>query len=136
MNRVLKYLIEDFYDNTTIIITGDHLTMQSGFYDTSNDYIRTVYNTFINSAVNPVKEKERVFTSVDMYPTTLASLGVKIDGDKLGLGVNLFSSEQTLSEKLEFDYFYEELNKKSFFYDNDLLRNSYYKMQEKINEEG
>ena len=126
---------QDFYDNTTIIITGDHLTMQSGFYDISNGYIRTVYNTFINSAVEPVKEKERLFTSVDMYPTTLAALGVKIDGNKLGLGVNLFSSEQTLSEKLGFDYFYEELNKKSFFYDNDLLRNSYYQMQEKINEE-
>ena len=70
-----------------------------------------------------------------MYPTTLAALGIKIDGNKLALGVNLFSSEQTLSEKLGFDYFYEELNKKSFFYDNDLLRNSYYQMQEKINEE-
>ena len=123
---------QDFYDNTTIIITGDHLTMQSGFYEVGDNYDRTVYNVFLNSEVEPIKAKERLFTSVDMYPTTLASLGVKIEGDRLGLGVNLFSSEQTLSEKLGFNYFYDELEKKSFFYDNELLGNSYYKMQEEL----
>jgi phosphoglycerol transferase len=36
---------------------------------------------------------------MDMFPTTLAALGVEIEGDKLGIGVNLFSDKQTLAEK-------------------------------------
>ena len=34
---------------------------------------------------------ELKFSQFDMFPTTLAALGVKIEGNKLGLGVNLFS---------------------------------------------
>ena len=40
---------------------------------------------------------------MDMFPTTIASLGATIEGDRLGLGTNLFSGEQTLAEKLTFD---------------------------------
>ena len=39
--------------------------------------------------------------------------GVKIEGNKLGLGVNLFSEEKTLIEKLGYEYMQEELAKKS-----------------------
>ena len=38
-------------------------------------------------------------TIFDFYPTILASLGVKIKGEHLGLGTNLFSDEKTLLEK-------------------------------------
>ena len=37
---------------------------------------------------------------MDMFPTTLASLGAVIDGDRLGLGTNLFSDKPTLAENL------------------------------------
>lgn len=40
----------------------------------------------------------RDFTTFDMFPTTLASIGVKIQGNRLGLGTNLFSDEPTLLE--------------------------------------
>ena len=63
-----------------------------------------------------------------MYPTTLASLGVKIDGDKLGLGVNLFSDQKTILEEYGLNYVNNEIKKKSFFYDNVLLGDSYYLM--------
>ena len=63
-----------------------------------------------------------------MYPTTLASLGVKIDGDKLGLGVNLFSDQKTILEEYGLTYVNNEIKKKSFFYDNVLLGDSYYLM--------
>ena len=59
---------------------------------------------------------------MDFYPTTLASLGVKIDGDKLGLGVNLFSDEQTLLEKYGFKKVDEEFAKVSAFYNKKLLK--------------
>ena len=112
---------QDFYKNTTIVIVGDHMTMQSNFYEENSDYQRTIYNTIINSSLKPKKEKERLFSTLDMFPTTLASLGVKIEGNRLGLGVNLFSKEKTLIEKLGLEYFNEEITKKSYYYDNVII---------------
>jgi len=129
--KFIKWLKkQDFYENTTIIISGDHLTMQSGFYEENDVYQRTIYNTFINSAIEPENEKNRLFSSFDMFPTTLASLGVEIEGNKLGLGVNLFSNEKTLIEELGYEQFNDELSRKSFYYDNEILGDTYYKMQE------
>ena len=39
---------------------------------------------------------------MDMFPTTLASLGAVIDGDRV-IGTNLFSDKPTLAEELGFD---------------------------------
>ena len=57
-----------------------------------------------------------------MFPTTLASLGVEIEGNKLGLGVNLFSKEKTLLEKLSFKYLNNELTKNSIYYNENILK--------------
>lgn len=114
---------QDFYKDTVIIITGDHLTMQSDLYENiSSDYDRNIYNVFINSEVKPKKDKERLFTTYDMFPTTLAALGAKIKDNKLGLGVNLYSNKETIIEKLGYEYVNEELKKHSKFYNNKLLR--------------
>ena len=53
-----------------------------------------------------------------MFPTILSSLGVKIEGDRLGLGVNLFSDEPTIPEKMGKDEFTVELKKYSNYYFN------------------
>ena len=34
---------------------------------------------------------------MDMFPTILASLGAQIEGDRLGIGTNLFSNKTMLS---------------------------------------
>lgn len=118
---------QDFYENTTIVIIGDHCSMDADFYDdvTMNKHHgsieRKVYNAFINPAVEPINEKNRMFTTLDFFPTTLASLGVEIEGNRLGLGVNLFSDEPTLPEIYGYEYMFEELEKKSHFYDYELL---------------
>lgn len=65
--------------------------------------------------------KERKFTTMDLYPTILASIGVKIEGNRLGLGTNLFSDESTLAEKYGYEFMFDEINKKSRFYDNNIL---------------
>ena len=49
---------------------------------------------------------------MDLFPTTIASLGFKIEGNRLGLGTNLFSKEETLLEKYDYDYLNKELKKK------------------------
>ena len=106
---------QDFYENTTIVISGDHLTMDSDFCeDVDSDYTRRVYTTYIN-ADTEVEDvtMTRGYTTFDNFPTTLASLGVKIDGDRLGLGTNLFSDTLTLEETYGIDRMAEELQKKS-----------------------
>ena len=89
---------QDFYENTTIVISGDHPTMDSDFCeDIDDNYERKVYTTYINADVSAGDER-REFSTFDAFPTTLAALGVKIEGNRLGLGTNLFSDEQTLTE--------------------------------------
>jgi hypothetical protein len=50
-----------------------------------------------------------------MFPTTLASLGAQFQGDKLGLGVNLFSSRETLTESYGQDRMQTEMSNRSEF---------------------
>lgn len=108
---------QDFGKDTVIIISGDHNTMQEDFYENiDKDYIRTIYNVFINSGVEPINTKNRIFTSLDMYPSTLAALGVTIEGDRLGLGTNLFSEKETIAEEISLAKFNEELAKYSKYY--------------------
>ena len=113
---------QPFYENTTIVISRDHLTMDSDFCnDVSEDYERSVYNVFINlpEGLDTSFEKthSREFATLDMFPTTLAAMGVTIEGDRLALGVNLFSDEQTLTEQYGRKGLDKELMKKSKFYD-------------------
>ncbi|MBR1407482.1 MAG: LTA synthase family protein [Clostridia bacterium] len=121
---------QDFYENTTIVVTGDHANMARGFYEEATDYDkhngnadRFVYNVFINSVAEPVQTQNRKFTTLDFFPTVMAAMGCEIEGNRLGLGTNLFSGEQTLSEEMGYETFFTELNKKSLFYDSKLMRN-------------
>ena len=108
---------QDFYQNTTIVISGDHLTMSAAVNEEiPNTYQRSIYNCIINSAVAPDSSQERIFSTMDMFPTTLAALGCKIKGERLALGTNLFSGEKTLLEKYGYDTFSDEISKRSSFY--------------------
>ena len=109
---------QEFFRNTTIVIVGDHTSMD-GAYVSRNmdaDYIRRTYNCFINSAAEADNEKNRVFTAMDLFPTTLAALGCTIEGERLGLGTNLFSKQPTIAEQLGLDEFNQETARFSSFY--------------------
>lgn len=109
-----------FYENTTVVILGDHLTMDVDFFDDIN-VNRGVYNAFINTDVIPIEDKNRQFCTMDFFPTTLASLGVEIEGDRLGLGTNLFAEKATLMEEVGHQYMDSELRKYSKFYNEELM---------------
>lgn len=112
---------QSFFKNTTIVLVGDHITMNSDFIKENFNYgERQLYNMFINSQVKPVNQYNREASSIDMLPTTLAAMGVTIEGNKLGLGTNLFSEEKTIEELLGEDYLETELSKNSKFYNNFL----------------
>ena len=121
---------QDFYDNTTIVIVGDHIGMQTEFYEEhlDKDYTRTIYNTIINSAIPDTNSKNRQFSTLDIFPTVLASIGVEIEGERLGLGTNLFSEELTLIEEYGLNYFNEELSRRSNYYNKYILGDNYIEM--------
>lgn len=113
---------QSFYKDTTIVIVGDHLTMRDDFFVTSKDYERTGYNLFINSSVKTDNFKNRDFTTLDFYPTTLASIGATIEGERLALGTNLFSNKPTLMEELGVKEFTNEVSKMSKYYKENILK--------------
>lgn len=114
---------QDFYDDTTIVITGDHLTMDNNWITENADMTieRTIFQTFINASVTTDNTKNRLFNSMDLYPTILASIGANIEGEQLGLGVNLFSNKPTLSELLGKEYILTQLQKTSRFYNEKFI---------------
>ena len=109
---------QPFYENTTVIITGDHQSMDTGYFqrNVDEDYQRMVYHCILNSALESGNTKNREYCAVDLFPTTLAAMGCTIEGDRLGLGTNLFSNLPTLAEKWGFEEFNSELSKASDYY--------------------
>lgn len=119
LNEFIKWLKkQDFYKDTTVVISGDHLTMDYDYAwrNFPEEYERHIYNCFINSAAESDTYKNRTFTSFDMFPTTLAAMGCKIEGDRLGLGTNLFSDQKTRAEEMGFEEFDEQLSMSSNYY--------------------
>lgn len=121
---------QPFYDNTTVVIIGDHLSMETNFfefYDFDEDYHRSQYNVILNPAPSlPQKRDEmmfnRIYANFDMFPTILSSMGVTIEGSRLGIGTDLFSGKKTLFEEYGFEYANEELGKMSVLYNREILQ--------------
>lgn len=109
---------QKWYENTTVVVIGDHCSMTTDFWNDIGNYERRIYNCFINLPDTLVAKetKNRKFSSLDMFPTILTSIGVRIEGERLGLGVDLFSGEETLLEKMGDDVFNKELELYSDYY--------------------
>lgn len=54
----------------------------------------------------------------------MAALGVQIEGDRIGLGTNLYSDTNTLMEFLGYETFTSELSKNSSFYNKYIMKGS------------
>ena len=109
---------QDFYENTTVVITGDHPSMDAAYMSrqVGGRYDRRVYNCILNSAVQTEFAKNRQAAVVDMFPTTLAALGCTVEGDRLGLGTNLFAGIPTLMETMGRERFDDEMARYSQYY--------------------
>ncbi len=120
---------QPFYENTTIVLIGDHLSMDYRFfnedYDFSN-YKRTQFNAIINadpSVASPDEAvtRNRKWANWDMFPTIIASVGGKIEGERLGIGTNLFSGKKTVYEEYGVEKVDYELEKGSELYNEKIL---------------
>ncbi|HCM89848.1 MULTISPECIES: LTA synthase family protein [Vagococcus] len=121
----VKWIQEQpYYDDTVIVLTGDHLSMDKKFFvGFDKKYHRTTTNLIINGDFEnkDIKTNNRQFAPFDMYPTILSSMGVGIKGDRLGLGTDLSSKEKTLIERDSLEKVNEELSKNSKFYNTEFV---------------
>lgn len=90
-----------FYNNTSIIIFGDHLFMGTRLVKGAPN--RRWIDIFINTQKTPISEEKRQFSDIDMFPTILSSINFDIEGGRLGFGTDLFSDKKTLVESLGLD---------------------------------
>lgn len=136
VTKFLNWMKEQpFYENTTIILIGDHLSMDKKFFEGWDaDYRRTQFNLILNPAdsigeIPQERLRNRYWANFDMFPTTLASIGVKIDGNRLALGTNLFSGEPTLFERNGGEEGWKQANEEftigSKFYIDNILNSEY-----------
>ena len=112
---------QDFYEDTVIVISGDHLCMDAVYYsNVPEDYERKTYVNVINSAKSEPNEV-RQYTTMDLFPTTLSAMGCEIEGNRLGLGTDLYSDTQTLTEFLGKENYEYQLGLTSEYYKNHIL---------------
>lgn len=112
-----------FYENTTIVLLGDHLYMGGDLYlPTVSLQDRHPYNAFINSVKNTDKNKNRLFTTFDLFPTIVESMGIEFNSKGLGLGRSLFSGKKTLLEEKGLKNLNAEIERPSIFYEKRLMK--------------
>ena len=100
---------QPMYKDTLIVLSGDHAIWNYVFDDLNIDekkkkfysYGYPIYNVFLNSE-KKIKGNvsHKNYTMFDFAPTLLEAAGFKLSEPKFGLGISLFSDEQTLIEKL------------------------------------
>lgn len=117
---------QDFYQNTTVIVVGDHLTMDKDFFENIDpNYQRTAYNVILNAPTTIQKSNHsRLFNATDLFPTTLAALDVSLSSDRLGIGTNLYSNTPTLMEEMGQQKYVQEVAKKSEFYNKTFIKDA------------
>lgn len=109
---------QDFYDNTIIVIVGDHLMMTTTTSDIA--YLaegypdRQIYNVILEKDVAQQIIKKK-YSMMDIGATVASKAGI-LSNDNFGLGVSLFSDKKTLTEKLGPQKFEEEISKNSSMY--------------------
>ncbi len=117
VTEFLKWIQEqDFYDDTVIVINGDHITMDSDFCDdVDSSYLRKTYSCIVNGKAEKKLDEDRDYCTFDMFPTTLAALGVECSSDRLGVGTNLYSDTPTLVEEEGYNECFAQFSKASPF---------------------
>ena len=90
---------QSWYKNTTISVMGDHT--QQMLSDKANipptDSLYWV-NFILNSSIL-MSSSNRQYSSFDMFPTLLESMGFKLEGRAIGLGQSLYAGDSTILER-------------------------------------
>ncbi len=116
ISEFISWLKESpYWENTTVVILGDHLLpsriKKTGFPK------RGIYNAFLNLPKGLKIDKNKAFSTYDIAPTLLESVGIKLNPRAFGLGRSMFADEDTLVEKYGVQDLKILIRKKSKIYD-------------------
>ncbi|WP_297237187.1 LTA synthase family protein [uncultured Faecalicoccus sp.] len=92
---------QPFYKDTVVVIQGDHTSMAAQYihHNYEKSFDRRIWNCFVHSVKQPLSTNHREFSTLDLFPTILSSMGFELPKGGLGLGRDLFGAEKTLLEK-------------------------------------
>ena len=118
-NFVHWFKMQDFYDNTTLIVLADHKRMGKDVQAGGG-----LYNAFFNLPPDLKRNIDinRRFNQIDVFPTVLEIAGFTLPHRKAGVGVSLFSKKTTLAENLQYSEQEDVFAKIDRFYQKIWLR--------------
>lgn len=102
---------QDFYPNTSLIILGDHIAIDSNIPNYSPKE-QQIFNVIINPIAGLAPQQHQ-WSTLDIAPTIMETIGY--DSPQFGLGRSLWQKEATLYEKYG-DNLDLEFNKNSKYY--------------------
>lgn len=112
---------QDFYEDTVIVLAGDHLSMDGLINQAVGlDYQRKTYFTVINGPEYTL-DQNRSYTTLDIFPTTVEALGAQIEGHRLGLGTSLYADEPTLYEEFGFEWLNKQISYHNVRYEEEIM---------------
>lgn len=119
-HRIMQFIAwlqqQDFYKDTTIVLSGDHLSMDGSVLLCVEDgYQRKVYTAVLNGPEYTL-DKDRQFSTLDLFPTMLEAMGAQIEGHRLGLGTSLYADVPTLVEAMGLEELNTQLSRQSDYY--------------------
>jgi len=106
---------QEWFENTSVVIFGDHAFMGSlpEFTAKHGSPLYIFLNPYL---ANELNLREKKATHFDIFPTLLHSIGVSWSSQALGLGVSLMSEDSTLLEKLGKDSLEKALTQNNILY--------------------
>lgn len=110
---------QPWFNETLVVMIGDHnarlphITSKPEY----KGFERMTYNVWMNAEADPnVNLTNRQYANVDMLPTILSAAGIKVKGDRIGVGTNLFSQRPTFIEEFGLDAFLNRLGNVMVWY--------------------
>ena len=93
---------QSWFENTVVFVMGDHvqpnLSSKAGIPQSDTLYwTNFVINTRLDSGI--AYQRGRIYSSLDMFPTILESMGYELENHAVALGRSLYDSSPTLLEK-------------------------------------
>ena len=112
---------QPWYANTVVSVMGDHTLDMLSTKANVSPHEQLYWTNFILNSALPRSEKERQYSSLDMFPTLLEAMGFSLEGRAMGLGKSLYSDEPTLLERYGQKTLDSLLRERSFQYDYFLM---------------
>lgn len=99
LNSFLNWMREQpWFDKTVVFVMGDHVNRNLSPKAGVPQFDSLYWTSFVlNSAVENYRQG-RAYSSLDMFPTILESMGFELNDHAIGLGKSLYANNPTLVE--------------------------------------